>query len=82
MEQWNGSRWTVRRAPDPAGATVSFLSGVSWVSPKSCLASGFSVNGSGVGLSLVERWNGTQWSIQRSPNPAAAVVVQLVAAIS
>jgi hypothetical protein len=76
-ERGNGRRWVVQPAPHPPGATVGFLSGVSCASPSSCVASGFFVNGRGTGLSLVERWNGTQWSIQQTPNPEAAVAVQL-----
>ena len=78
VERWNGVGWSVQRTSRPAGATVSFLTAVSCVSPTSCTAVGFFNTRAGVGVTLGERWNGTRWSIQRTPSPEAAVAVQLV----
>ncbi len=76
-EQWDGARWTIQRTPAPAGAKVSFLAGVSCPRRGACGASGSLITRSGVGLTLAERWNGTRWSIERTPTPAAATGAQL-----
>ena len=77
-ERWNGIRWSIQQTPQPAHATVGFLSGVSCSSLRYCTTTGFFINGAGVGVTLAERWNGTKWTIQRTPNPAAWTYVQLV----
>jgi hypothetical protein len=71
-ERWNGSSWTVQRTPRRVGATSSLLFDVSCASPRSCTAVGSFVTRSGSSLPLVERWNGTSWSIQSTPNPHQA----------
>ena len=78
VERWNGVGWSVQRTSRPAGATVSFLTAVSCVSPRSCTAVGFFNTRAGVGVTLGERSNGTRWSIQRTRTPEAAVAAQLV----
>lgn len=35
-----------------------------------CTAVGFYNDGRGTALTLAERWDGTRWSIQATPNPA------------
>jgi hypothetical protein len=77
-ERWNGSVWTIQRTPHRASATASFLSAVSCPSPRSCIAVGYFTNRAGIALTLAERWNGTDWAIQRTPTPTAATAVQLV----
>jgi hypothetical protein len=71
-ERWNGTSWTVQRTPRRVGATSSLLFDVSCASPRSCTAVGSFVTRSGSSLALVERWNGTSWSIQSTPNPRQA----------
>lgn len=72
-ERWNGVSWTIQPTPNPAGAATSYLSGVSCTSPKACVAVGFSTVSPGQYVTLVERWNGVDWSIQASPSPTALV---------
>jgi hypothetical protein len=74
-EAWNGSRWKVRATPNPAGAKDSYLSGVSCTSATACTATGFYDNRSGVYVTLAERWNGTKWKIQSTPNPAGGGIL-------
>jgi hypothetical protein len=76
-ESWNGKRWTIERTPRQPGAAASFLSGISCVSMRSCVAAGFVNRTTGPGSALIERWNGTAWSADRVPNPAGATSVQL-----
>jgi hypothetical protein len=67
-ERWNGTQWSIETTPAPTGATASELNGVSCVSGSACTAVGDYTNSSGRRLTLAERWNGTKWSIEPSPN--------------
>lgn len=68
-ERWDGNRWRVQATPNPSGAVGgSGLSGVACTSASSCTAVGNYSTSSG-GATLAERWNGTKWSIQPTPNP-------------
>jgi hypothetical protein len=70
---WNGESWSVQPTPDPPGPRTSRLSSVSCVSASACIAVGFyAFNAPGARRTLAERWNGTRWSIQRSPTPPGA----------
>jgi len=73
-EAWNGTSWSIQPTPNPAGATTSALSGVGCSTIIACTAVGYYVNGSGVDLTLKERWNGADWTIQPSANPAGGGV--------
>jgi hypothetical protein len=77
-ERWNGTGWTIERTAQPSGAAVSFLSALSCPSPRSCTAAGYLTNRGGLGETLVERWNGTSWTVQPTPTPTGATLVQLV----
>jgi hypothetical protein len=68
-EVWNGTAWTVRAIRKLHGTTYSSLSGISCLSAKRCIAVGdYQVNNSSKSKTLVERWNGTSWSIIKTPN--------------
>ncbi len=71
-ERWNGTNWTIQSTPNPTGATSSQLQGVSCTSTTACTAVGDYDNSSGHIVTLAERWNGTSWTIQTTPNPSAA----------
>src|ERR1022692_4139833 len=68
-ERWNGTKWTIQRAPKPTGAIAAVLDGVSCTSPRACTA----VGSSNYARSLAESWNGKKWTIQRTPRPSGAV---------
>jgi hypothetical protein len=73
-ERWNGTRWQLQSTPNPAGATHNHLRGVSsCVSSTDCTAVGFYRNRAGTVVTLAERWNGTSWQLQNTPNPAGAL---------
>ncbi len=76
-ERFNGVSWVVQRTARPSGAAAAFLSGVSCMSSRSCVAVGFWVGGDEVARPLAERWDGERWSIERVPRPQAATEVQL-----
>jgi hypothetical protein len=70
-ERWNGSEWSIQSTPNPSGATESFLEDVSCSSATACIAVGWYKNSAGTDVTLAERWNGSEWSIQSTPNPEA-----------
>ena len=61
-EQWNGRRWRVTQASDPAGVTAGNLYGVSCASATNCVAVGTS-QGRKRDVTLSERWNGRSWKV-------------------
>jgi hypothetical protein len=71
VERWNGTEWAIQSTPFPSGASSAFLFGVSCVTTTACTAVGY-YEESGVDLTLVEHWNGMEWTIQSSPNPGSA----------
>jgi hypothetical protein len=67
-EHWNGTRWTIQRLPTPPGppgeeALVLPVS-ISCTSSTACMTVGTTEN-----MTLAERWNGTRWIIEPTPNP-------------
>lgn len=68
VERWNGTGWSIQSSPNP-GTTYSRLSGVSCSSSIECIATGSYVTGSETEATLAERWDGTEWSTQSTPNP-------------
>jgi hypothetical protein len=76
-EHWNGTTWAIQAAPVPAGATFSFLAGVSCPSTRVCIAVGEYFLSGSVRVALIERWNGSGWAIQPSPNPVGTRVTEL-----
>jgi hypothetical protein len=60
--------WTVVKSPDvtlPGGTIQS----VSCSAPDACTAVGTNLNSSGIDVTLAERWDGTAWQRQTTPNP-------------
>jgi RHS repeat-associated protein len=68
-ERWNGTSWSISSTPNPTGSSIG-LSDVSCVNSTFCLAAGGYTEGSNPRKTLVERWNGTTWSLISSPNPS------------
>ena len=84
VENWNGTRWRIRPAPSPPPPpgvhSGSNLSAVSCTSPRACTAVGsYTGTGKAVGVrTLAERWNGSRWAIQHTPNPASGATLSAV----
>jgi hypothetical protein len=70
-ERWNGTSWTIKPSPNPTAAPASAFYAVSCTSATACTAAGSYANSSGIYATLAERWNGTSWAIQPTPNPQA-----------
>jgi hypothetical protein len=71
IERSDGRQWTIEPTPTPAGASAALLFGVSCPTLRSCVAVGSVTGRAGITVPLIERWNGSRWSIQ--PTPSAAV---------
>ena len=71
-ESWNGTTWSIQHVPMPAGGTHSALDAVSCSSAGACTAVGFYTNNLGNQVTLAERWNGSAWSVQPTPDPPTA----------
>lgn len=71
-ESWNGTAWSIQSTPTPSGALASYLDGVSCTSSSACTAVGWYQPSAGEYETLAERWNGTAWSIQSTPNPTGS----------
>jgi hypothetical protein len=68
-EHWDGSRWTIRRLPvppvPPGEEPLVRPASVSCASATACVTVG-----SNQAAAMAERWNGTTWTVQPTPNPA------------
>ena len=73
IDHWDGQVWKRVPSPNPQGSNDSgFLNGVAATSPSDAWAAGDYVNASNAEiLTLIERWNGTAWKIQASPDVCA-----------
>jgi hypothetical protein len=76
VEHWNGAAWSIVSSPNPKGAFLSFLSGVSCASAKSCFAVGDYI-GQTAGGSLIEHWDGRHWSVVASPHAKSSAKPRL-----
>lgn len=70
-EHWNGSYWAIVPSPPESFGDDFLLTAVDAVSPNDVWAVGYEDRGIGSSRTLIEHWNGTQWSIVPSPNPGA-----------
>jgi hypothetical protein len=69
-ERWNGKTWAIQRPPERPGTLPSSPTGIACSSPVAYTAVGEAVLGQPAGtVTLAERWNGTWWAIQHTPNP-------------
>ena len=73
VESWNGTSWSIVPSPNSAGY-ASVFNAVSCVSATACIAVGEAsyyntVANHGFTGTLVESWDGTNWSLVRSPSP-------------
>jgi hypothetical protein len=67
VESWNGVGWSIVPSPNQP-TSASLLLGVSCVSANVCEAVGEYNVGQGNYETLIESWNGTNWTIVPSPN--------------
>ena len=72
--RWNGTEWTIKAPQKPAGATMSWLYGVSCTAATECTAVGQKeVNAeTHENQTVAQRWDGAEWKLQTTPNPEAS----------
>ena len=68
-EHWNGSKWTIQATPNPHAENGSQLDGVSCTATDACTAGGNYAFADIDQSIFALRWDGTQWSMQKQPNP-------------
>src|SRR6267142_1673993 len=69
IERWDGTSWSIVSSPNTSATQSNFLLGVTCRSASESWAVGHSYSGANfVAQTLIERWNGTSWSIVSSPN--------------
>ncbi|HEY6541346.1 MAG TPA: hypothetical protein VIZ18_10430 [Ktedonobacteraceae bacterium] len=84
VEHWNGTSWSAVTSPSPASINNELFS-VAAVSASNIWAVGFATINSGqtpTDETLIEHWNGTAWSVVKSPSPGSNDHLNGVAAIS
>jgi hypothetical protein len=67
VERWNGAAWNIDSSPNQ-GIGDNVLSSVTALSPNDVWAVGYYSNASNVAQTLVQHWDGSNWSIVPSPN--------------
>jgi hypothetical protein len=77
VERWNGARWSTQPVRTPARAIQTDLAGVSCVSTDVCVAVGVAVGRFTSDLTqsepLVQRGNGSKWSVQLVNQPQSVL---------
>jgi hypothetical protein len=82
-ESWNGTSWQIQATPLPATLSSGTLSTVSCTSASACTAVGSYLDSStGQTVTLAERWDGTSWQVQPTPNPTEAMDGSYLDAVS
>lgn len=77
-EQWDGAAWSLVRVPLPVDSRNASLNSVSCGGPADCTAVGNMLENSGQPPeTLIEHWDGLQWSVVPSPDVAGAAVSNL-----
>jgi hypothetical protein len=67
VEHWDGARWSVIASLNP-GMFYNSLSAVTALAPNDIWAVGAQGNLQGHSKTLIEHWNGKQWSVVQSPS--------------
>jgi len=79
-ESWDGTSWTRQKIRNPEGFQMSNLFGVACSAPACEAVGDWSTSPNGLPEStLAQRWDGTSWSLQTTPNPTGAQTASLSA---
>jgi hypothetical protein len=76
-EAWNGTKWGIKKSPNPTGGQFAGLSGVSCTSATACTAVGSYFTSSLKGVTLGEAWDGTRWAMETTLNPRGSAASNL-----
>ena len=72
VETWNGTTWAITPSPNTSPTQNNNLNAVSCPSPKTCVAVGYSYDGTRF-RTLIETWDGTAWTITSSPDTSSTM---------
>jgi hypothetical protein len=74
IERWNGAAWLVTPSPNSSTAETNYLLGVDCASASLCWAVGYNFGANPDQTAVIERWNGTVWTMVAAPssNPVQA----------
>jgi hypothetical protein len=80
IEHWNGTSWNIVTSPNTSPAQANVLFSTTCASASDCWAVGYYVSGeagvvNAAFQTLIERWDGTSWSIVASPNTSQRKVM-------
>jgi len=79
-ERWDGTSWAIQPTPRLPGGVMSLLIGVTCTSATGCLAVGYSnpnLFNNQSPATLAERWDGSTWRVQHTPDPPGAAAGNL-----
>jgi hypothetical protein len=66
IEKWNGTAWKIVASANATSPYGNYLKSVTCASATECWADGYYFDPNGLGTPLIERWNGTSWSLTAS----------------
>jgi hypothetical protein len=72
------SAGSIQQIPDPTVKTSDVIVTMSCASATACTAVGSFINRAHTVETLAERWNGSRWSVQRTPKPNGATFSEFV----
>lgn len=73
LERWNGTSWSQMTPAIPSGSAGTDLTAVHCTTTSECTAVGNYDDGTGTQTPLIERWNGSAWSLQSATAPSGAL---------
>ena len=73
-ERWSGGQWAIQPTPSPGTGGIDQLTGISCLSATDCTAVGIIDTQTAANGTLVEHWDGTNWTVVPSPDPAGTTV--------
>ena len=83
IEHWDGTQWSIVNSPVPPGAIRYSLAGITVISASNIWAAGSYQAGSYYKQhDLIEHWDGTQWSIVKTPTHKYGVNLTAITAVS
>jgi hypothetical protein len=68
IEHWDGTSWTIVPSPDATTTRQNYLNSVTCLSSANCWAVGYYQTSPTIFQTLIERWDGSSWTIVASPN--------------
>jgi hypothetical protein len=80
-ERWNGTSWSLEATPNPPNTISSSFNAVSCTSSTACTAVGTLSYGPQA-ATFAERWSGTSWSLQKTPNTGDYSLLSAVSCVS